>query len=42
MRKARIEYSIAASILGHAAQGMTAQYGDILLEDKAEQLQKLY
>lgn len=42
MRQAGIEYSIAASILGHDAEGMTAQYGDILLEDKAAQLQKLY
>jgi integrase len=41
MRKAGIEYSIAASILGHDADGMTANYGHILLEDKAEQLQKL-
>ena len=41
MRRAGIEYSIAASILGHNAQGMTAQYGHILLEDKYEQLQKL-
>ena len=41
MRKAGIEYSIAASILGHDAEGMTANYGDILLEDKYEQLQKL-
>jgi len=41
MRKAGIEYSIAASILGHRAAGMTAAYGEILLEDKAAQLQKL-
>ena len=41
MRKAGIEYSIAASILGHDADGMTADYGHILLEDKYEQLQKL-
>ena len=41
MRKAGIEYSIAASILGHNASGMTADYGHILLEDKYEQLQKL-
>ena len=41
MRQAGIEYSIAASILGHDAKGMTAEYGHILLEDKAAQLQKL-
>ncbi len=41
MRKAGIEYSIAASILGHKPIGMTAHYGHILLEDKLEQLQKL-
>ena len=41
MRKAGIEYSIAASILGHTASGMTSEYGHILLEDKYEQLQKL-
>ena len=41
MRKAGIEYSIAASILGHNAKGMTSEYGHILLEDKYEQLQKL-
>jgi len=41
MRKAGIEYSIAASILGHDAAGMTSDYGHILLEDKYEQLQKL-
>jgi hypothetical protein len=41
MRKAGIEYSIAASILGHTATGMTSEYGHILLEDKWEQLQKL-
>ena len=41
MRKAGIEYSIAAAILGHRAAGMTAGYGDILLEDMDDQLQKL-
>ena len=41
MRKAGIEYSIAAAILGHRAAGMTAGYGHILLEDMAEQLKKL-
>ena len=41
MRQAGIEYSIAAAILGHAPVGMTASYGHVLLEDKAEQLQKL-
>lgn len=41
MRKARIEYSIAASILGHSADGMTADYGDILLEDMYDQIQLL-
>ena len=41
MRKAGIEYSIAAAILGHDASGMTANYGHILLEDMAEQIQKL-
>ena len=38
MRKAGIEYSIAASILGHKPAGMTGQYGEVLLEDKASQL----
>ena len=41
MRKAGIEYSIAASILGHDADGMTANYGHILMEDKYEQLKRL-
>ena len=41
MRKARIEYSISASILGHSPAGMTANYGHILLEDKYAQLQLL-
>ena len=41
MRQAGIEYSIAMAIVGHKAQGMTASYGDVLLEDMAEQLQKL-
>ena len=41
MRQARIEYSIAASILGHDADGMTADYGEILLEDKQAQLELL-
>ena len=41
MRRAGIEYSIAAAILGHTASGMTAGYGHILLEDMASQLQKL-
>ena len=41
MRKAGIEYSIAASIIGHIPAGTTAEYGDILLEDKYEQLKKL-
>ncbi len=41
MRRAGIEYSIAASIIGHTPAGMTAEYGHILLEDKAYQLQQL-
>ena len=41
MRRAGIEYSIAAAILGHTPSGMTAGYGHILLEDMASQLQKL-
>ena len=41
MRKAGIEYSISAAILGHDAEGMTSNYGHILPEDMAEQLQKL-
>ena len=41
MRQAKIEYSIAASILGHDAEGMTANYGEILLEDKQAQLELL-
>ena len=41
MRKAGIEYSIAASILGHDAEGMTSNYGEIQLDDKYEQLKKL-
>ena len=36
----RIEYSIAASILGHDADGDT-DYGEILLEDKQAQLELL-
>ena len=41
MRQAGIEYSIAMAIVGHKPSGMTASYGDVLLEDMAEQLQKL-
>ena len=41
MRQAGIEYSIAMAIVGHKPAGMTASYGDVLLEDMARQLQKL-
>ena len=41
MRQAGIEYSIAMAIVGHKPAGMTASYGDVLLSDMAEQLQKL-
>ena len=41
MRRAGIEYSIAAKILGHRAVGMTAAYGDVFIEDMAAQLKKL-
>lgn len=41
MRQAGVEYSIAMAIVGHKPQGMTASYGDVLLEDMASQLQKL-
>ena len=41
MRQAGIEYSIAMSIVGHKPQGMTASYGDVLLEDMDVELQKL-
>ena len=42
MRQAGIEYSIAMAIVGHKPTGMTASYGDVLLEDMAKQLQKLH
>jgi len=41
MRQAGIEYSIAMAIVGHKPVGMTADYGDVLIEDMAKQLQKL-
>ena len=41
MRQAGIEYSIAMAIIGHKPTGMTANYGDVLIEDVFEQLQKL-
>ena len=41
MRQAGIEYSIAMAVVGHKPSGMTASYGDVLLEDMAEQLQRL-
>jgi len=41
MRQAGIEYSIAMAIIGHKPTGMTADYGDVLMEDIYEQLQKL-
>ena len=36
MRRAGIEYSIAMAIVGHKPVGMTAEYGDVLLEDMAD------
>ena len=42
MRQAGIEYSIAMAIVGHKPTGMTASYGEVLLEDMAKQLQKLH
>jgi len=41
MRQAGIEYSIAMAIVGHKPVGMTASYGDVLLEDMAKQIQKV-
>ena len=41
MRQAGIEYSIAMAIVGHKPTGMTASYGDVLLEDMAKQIQKV-
>ena len=41
MRQAGVEYSVAMAIVGHKATGMTASYGDVLLEDMDKQLQKL-
>lgn len=41
MRSARVEYSIAMSIVGHKPQGMTADYGEVLLEDMAKELQRI-
>ena len=41
MRQAGIEYSIAMAVVGHKPSGMTASYGDVLLEDMAKQLQRL-
>ena len=41
MRQAGIEYSIAMAIVGHKPAGMTASYGDVLLEDMAKQIQKI-
>ena len=41
MRQAGVEYSIAMAIVGHKASGMTASYGDVLLEDMAEQIERV-
>ena len=41
MRQAGIEYSIAMAIVGHKPMGMTADYGDVLLEDMDKELRKL-
>ena len=41
MRQAGIEYSIAMAIVGHKPAGMTASYGEVLIEDMAKQLQRL-
>lgn len=41
MRQAGIEYSIAQSILGHDAAGMTASYGSVLLSDKYAAIQTI-
>jgi hypothetical protein len=38
MRQAGIEYSIAMGIVGHKPKGMTAEYGDVLIEDMARQI----
>ena len=38
MRQAGIEYSIAMAVVGHKPSGMTASYGDVLLEDMANSL----
>ena len=42
MRQAGIEYSIAMALVGHKPSGMTADYGDVLIEDMANQLRKLH
>ena len=41
MRQAGIEYSIAMKIVGHKPVGMTASYGEVLIEDMAAQLRRL-
>ena len=41
MRQAGIEYSIAMAIVGHKPVGMTAGYGEVLIEDMAKQIAKI-
>ena len=39
MRQAGIEYSIAMAIVGHKPVGMTASYGEVLLEDMQKSIE---
>ena len=41
MRQAGIEYSIAMAIVGHKPVGMTAMYGEVLMEDLAQAIAKI-
>ena len=41
MRRAQVEYSIAMAIVGHKPIGMTASYGDVLIEDMANQIKNV-
>jgi len=41
MMKAKIEFSIQAALMGHSPKSMTAQYGEIDLEDKWKAMQDI-
>jgi len=41
MAKAKIEYSIQMELMGHSSRSMTAQYGEIDLEDKWKAMQDI-